>query len=122
MKRDFELFRNIMLELEDQPPGTPVMGLERFPNRNKLEVLEHVQLLLDAGLIEGKVHPGSRGAPELCQIMRITNAGHEFLDNARNDSTWKKVIGEAKSKGVSLGLDLLSKALAETIKATMHIG
>jgi hypothetical protein len=115
MKRDLDLIRRLLLTLEGKPAGIVVTQFSEFPNTPDAELFEHIQLLLDADLVEGQVARSGKGSPVACAIMRITNKGHEFLDNARNDDVWNKVVRESKSKGVSLSLDVLAKIMGEIV-------
>ncbi len=58
MKRDPNLVRSILLDIEASPPGKPIFGFQ-YEGRDEAEVLEHVQLMLDANFIDGKVLKGS---------------------------------------------------------------
>jgi hypothetical protein len=76
----------------------------------------HVQLLIDAGLVEGTVHYGaSRGRriPDAFHIQRLTWTGHDFLDAARNDTVWHTAKEKILKPGVSWTFELLK----ETLKA-----
>ena len=82
-----------------------------------MEIMEHIQLLLDDGFIEGKVM-----APHgVYAVTRVTSRGHDFLDNARNDTIWKKVIKEAESKGASVSMTIFSKLLDKAVSKYMDL-
>ncbi|WP_172461883.1 DUF2513 domain-containing protein [Dyella jiangningensis] len=108
MKRDWDLVRQILLELEevghdrvvvhDDGQDTNVFGY-------------HCKLMHDAGLIEANITEYHGGAIS-GQAVRMTWAGHEFLDSIRPKSTWEKVKMQAKEKGIGLTLDAI-KTLAE---------
>lgn len=69
MKRDLNIVRQILLNLEaDLEPDD---GIE-----DARAVLKHMLLIEQAGLIDGHV---------------ITWAGHDFLENVRDDTRWKKI-------------------------------
>ncbi len=78
MKRDMDLIREILLEIESWKPGSPGKTIA-LQGRPYDEVKDHVLLLLDAGLIE--LQPNvDRG---LLIVSRLTWAGHEFLEATR---------------------------------------
>lgn len=85
MKRDLDLVRKILLHLEGG--GASPSGLGAFVEYGYDigAIHYHVQLLHDAGLIEAdEIVPG-QWWPE-----RMTWAGHEFLDAARNEKLWQE--------------------------------
>jgi Hypothetical protein (DUF2513) len=92
MKRDLDLVRHILFQLEGEgkdsgPSGPSAFGWNAFVEQgHELETIHyHVQLLHDAGLIEAnEVMPG-QWWPD-----RMTWAGHEFLDAARNEDLWQE--------------------------------
>lgn len=111
MKRDLNLIRDILFSIEGAPPGSTIGGFD-FPDHEPLEIMEHVQLLLDDGYIEGKVmRPHG-----IYAVSRLTARGHDFLDNARNNTIWKQVLYEAKEKGMSTSMTLLNKLLEGALK------
>ncbi len=110
MVRDFNLIREILLHVEKAPSGEPLHTLQMEDNIADAVVGEHIALLVDAGLVEGAV---CSLKPLLFTIVRLTWAGHDFLENARNDTVWKKVMAEAKAKGTSVSMAVLNGLLAK---------
>jgi hypothetical protein len=115
MKRDLNLIRNILLDIEAAPPGQLIQGFA-YDGKEQPEILEHVQLLLDAGFIDGQVIEGSMGEPVACVIMRMKWAGQEFLAKAKNDTIWKKVIAQAEDKGLSTSMGVVNALLEAAAK------
>jgi hypothetical protein len=88
MRRDLDLIRRILLHLEEGGEGASPSGWSDFVDAGYEipQIHYHVRLLHDAGLIEAdEIVPG-QWWPE-----RMTWAGHEFLDSARNDELWSEV-------------------------------
>lgn len=108
MTRNFEIIRQILLAVEKTPSGDPIQTLNWEGEADEAEVGEHLQLLIEAGLVEGKV---VAVRPLMFVIHRLTWSGHDFIANARNDTVWKKVMAEAKEKGSSVTMTLLEKML-----------
>jgi hypothetical protein len=115
MKRDPNLVRNILLVIEASPPGQPIFGF-RIEGRDDAEILEHVQLLLDADFIDGQITEGNRGEPVGCVVMRMTWTGQEFLAKAKNDTVWKKVLAQAEEKGMSTSMSVIHGLLEAAAK------
>lgn len=108
MKRDWDLVREILIDLESVDHGHVVVAGD---GQDKNLFGYHCKMLRDAGLIEASISEymgGGIGG----QAIRLTWAGHEFLDSIRPKSTWDKVKMQAKEKGIGLTLDAI-KALAE---------
>lgn len=86
MKRDLELVRRILLQLEEGGDEAGPSGWSGFGGDELAAIHYHVRLLHDAGLIEADELVPGQWWPE-----RMTWAGHEFLDAARNDEIWSEV-------------------------------
>jgi Hypothetical protein (DUF2513) len=88
MKRDLDLVRRILFRLEgEEGASLSSPGWSSFveDGHDIATIHYHLQLLHDAGLIEAsEVMPG-QWWPE-----RMTWAGHEFLDAARNEELWQE--------------------------------
>jgi len=115
MKRDLNLIRAILLDIEAAPAGKPVYGFE-YEGRDNVEILEHVQLLLDEQFIEGTVLRQGMNEPVRCLVHRMTWAGHEFLSKAKNDTVWKKVLAQAEEKGMSASMTVINGLLEAAAK------
>lgn len=97
-----DLMRQLMLRAEASET------LQGFKTSKPAEVY-NIRLLSDAGLaVILDSHPLDGKA---VRLLRLTSAGHDFLDAARNDTIWKKVrdkvIKPAGSWTLSLLLDYL---------------
>ena len=118
MKRDFELLRHILIQIEDAPASSqPIQFLSVDGSVTDETLGLHLKLLLDAGLIEGTVR---QGRDVSFAIQRLTWAGHDFVERSRNEGVWRKVMEEVKSKGVSMTIEVLGKLLQKY--AESHLG
>jgi hypothetical protein len=115
VKRDTNLVRSILIDIESSAPGKPIFGFQ-YEGREVGEILEHIQLLIDADFIEGEVTLGNTGEPVGCVVMRMTWEGQEFLAKAKNDTIWKKVMAEAEKKGMSTSLTIVNGLLEKAAK------
>jgi hypothetical protein len=118
MKGDFELIRNLLNQLEYLPACTSVSELnaEGFSSQ---EIMEHVELLLDADFLRGKIIPNTDGKPEKYLIHRITWAGHEFLALAKNDTVWKSALEQIKKAGSAVTIGILQTKLTTIINGLL---
>src|SRR5687768_9431326 len=104
MKRDMDLVRAILLQVEDMPydrDGTPI-GVEGYSAE---EVEYHLMLLGQAGLIEMDLITFDGGA--LRAPRALTWTGHEFLDAARNNTTWNRAKTAIVEKGGAVSFEIL---------------
>jgi hypothetical protein len=53
--------------------------------------------------------------------MRMTWAGHEFLDAAREDTRWKKAMDIVRDKGRSVTFEVLKALLISLIKTAVGL-
>ena len=110
MKRDLDLVRRILFRIEESGEGA---GASRFTDfvEEGCEVSSihyHVRLLKDAGLIDADELVPGQWWPE-----RMTWAGHEFLDAARNDELWNDVKRQVLQGGGSAPFALVHELLLE---------
>jgi Hypothetical protein (DUF2513) len=84
MKRDIDLIRSILLNVEsDGELGVPAGHTDE-------EIADHVQQLIEEDLVEGYVQRDRQGIPCGAAIIRLTSKGHDFVDATRNHSFWMK--------------------------------
>jgi len=115
MKRDMDLARKILLELETETRAGDI----KIEGYSDAQVGYHCYLIADAGLAVGcdMTTLGSEG-PEW-QLSHLTWAGHDFLDAAREPSRWDKAKSVvAKIGGVSMAvlIEILRQLTAEQVK------
>jgi hypothetical protein len=100
MKRDVDLIRQLLFDIERQGAEC---SFDSLRNGAVQEIDErfryHLRLLIDAGLAK-ETDRTSTGQP----CVRLTSAGHEFLDLCRDDARWReaKWIVQQQSGGYSL--------------------
>ena len=87
MKRDIDLSREILLIIEEAPFTGDAIKIQ-IPDRPSQEIWYHIRLLHQAGLVEASKFGFTGG--EMWTAFGLTNAGHDFLENARNKNIWEK--------------------------------
>src|SRR5689334_8680677 len=114
MKRDMDLGRRILLDLEANPEATGHGSVElNIEGRGRTEVSYHVLLLRDAGLLEAVVRSTTGRAGLAVFPTRLTYAGHEFIEASRKDSLWQKAKSVVLEKTGGLSLDVLKAVLTK---------
>jgi hypothetical protein len=123
MQRDMELIRKIMLTVEQHDHGFAPREIE-IEGYSDEQVGYHCYLLGDAGLAEA-IDVTTRGSESPCAVVRhLTWAGHEFLDAAKDDSTWERAKQRLASAGKSLHtvtLGVLQGVLVDVAKQQLGI-
>ncbi|BBO32177.1 DUF2513 domain-containing protein [Lacipirellula parvula] len=102
MKRDLDLARQLLLEIENRGADCSVSVLRSGPNHEAEERIRyHLRLLIDAGLLK-EVDRTAGGVP----CVRLTDAGHETIELTRSESRWRdaKFACQERTGGLSMGV------------------
>jgi len=139
MKRNMDLIRSILLELEDKANGYDYVSVE-VPGYTNDEITYHKQLLLEAGLVKGFCTEADkekrRGLPQdrsithsvstwirATQVRGLTWAGHDFLDAAREDTRWdqaKKIFQRLGGVTLEIAMDILKRLMTQQVDVLMR--
>ena len=111
MKRDLDLVREILMEVESWDDGSKWRGVS-LRGRTKDEVGWHVRIMSDAGLIRAEKF----GATGEVFVERLTWDGHEFLESARDDARWEAAKKTVTEKTGALGFDVLKALLSQLVR------
>ena len=91
MRRDMELVRTILRVIRDKP-NLEYVVLSNLEGYESLSVERHVEMLFQAGYLEGNSSVTQAGRPHKIRISDLTWAGHEFYGAlATDEGTWQKV-------------------------------
>ncbi len=112
MKFDPDLVREILIRVESIPAGTG-SGNFVIEGKETPEIYRHLQILLNEDFIDGKFYLGPDGFPTQFFITDLTYKGHQFLENARNDSSWNKAKHTLQEKGVGLTMNFIQDVLVK---------
>lgn len=102
MKRDIDLARELLLDIENRGIDCSMSVLRSGPNQeNEERIRYHLRLLIDAGLLK-EVDRTSTGIP----CLRLTHDGHELLELARHEGRWRqaKAVCQQRIGGLSLSV------------------
>ncbi|HEX8523206.1 MAG TPA: DUF2513 domain-containing protein [Tepidisphaeraceae bacterium] len=111
MKRDMDLIRKILQQLEEHPAGNAPESVA-VDGTDPLVVGYHCALLVEAGLVDGAVQDNMGESPT-ATIHRLTWQGHEFLDASRSDALWNKVK-TAAAIGGGAAFQTITRVLIES--------
>ncbi len=116
MKRDMDLIRDILLAIESNPSGfAPKIEVSNYTQE---EINYHAFLLGEAGLAEVADITVEGGKSPEAIVIRLTWAGHEFLDSARENQTWnqaKDLINRVGGASLQIWLILLTELIKKKL-------
>ena len=114
MKRDMELVRQILVQIEEHEHGMAPRSLT-IDGYTQEQIGYHVHLMGQAGLLKvaDVSHFGST-SPEAI-ATRMTWAGHEFLDAARSDTVWQRAKTQLGAQWASVPFDILKAVLMKFV-------
>ena len=125
MRRDLNLLRAIMMVIETSPDtGAPTNWREQIATLgwdDEATVQEHCTMLIEAGLLAGSVHRDSYSREARAYIMRITHAGHDFVDVARSDAVWHAALDKLEIVGGAATLSMFHDVLVATAREMLGL-
>lgn len=113
MKRDMDLVRLILLEIEKYDANSTSYESITIDGYSSGEVRECVILLENAGMVSDTNYmmDGSTFA------RRLTWDGYDYLDKVRDNTIWKKTKDAIKEKGLPLAVDTVKMIASAFITA-----
>ena len=114
MKRDMDLCRDILLDLESKPfdPGSVEI---KIGGKSEEEISYHLMLLDQAGLV--KAVDLSKSTQRMkWRANYLTWDGHDFLDASRNETVWERAKATLQDKSVGMTFEILKALLIEYCK------
>lgn len=119
MKRDMELIRKILLAVEGSESAfaPDPLKIEGYTDE---QITYHSFLLVNAGLVHGHISIEA-GESLLALVEYPTWAGHEFLDAARDETRWRKVMAKVAEKGESVTIGVLEGLLVAAMKSAVGL-
>lgn len=120
MKRDLELIRKLALAAEDSPTGY-VQDEMIIDGYSKDQIGYHAYLLIDAGLAKGPDVTTYADTSPQWRILHLTSSGHDFVDAARDKTTWQTATGIVKDKAAGVTLDIMKQVLISITKNTLGL-
>jgi len=115
MQRDIELLRQLLLDIE--PCAYPNQHLAfHIEGYDPDTIAEHMRLLVEAGFIQAADNPYS------CfyewNNIRLTWAGHEFLELARQPEQWA-TAKQQLAKTATQNITILQEILLQQVRKTL---
>jgi hypothetical protein len=123
MKRDDDLIRKLMLDLE--AASQPITQDHPVAGYGKDQVAYHLALIVRQGFADGPkpLYPNTGEDPTIPRAviaLRLTPAGHDFIASIRDAGIWAKVKERTASVSGGVALDVLKELAVSLTKA--HLG
>ena len=118
MKRNMDLCRDILLNLEAQSFAPGVIEV-KIDDISEQEVSYHLMLLAQAGLVEAEDLSNSTQKMKW-RASCLTWDGHEFLEASRNQTTWDRVKATMREKSVGMSIDIITWLLIKYSKQLLN--
>lgn len=116
MKRDMDLVRSILIEMEKWTPQQ--RGSEiHIEGYTPEQITYHIGLMNEAGLLKAADANSFDG--EAWIAIKILWDGHEFLDAARSDTVWNNAKQHALSTAGVITIEALKAALPWAVRQLM---
>lgn len=109
MKRDWNIIRAILLNLEASATPNTTLNASNLPPFDEQAVAYNMRLLGSAGYIKANILESSSGDGRINAALArsLTNAGHELLDTIRSDTVWGKIQEKVKKDGLDMTIDVV---------------
>ena len=108
MVRDLDLVRKILQHFEDKSDWNYEEN-QTFEGYDDKIVSYHIDIIYEAGLINGEPVRSKQGRLYDVLPFRLTWEGHEFLDNVKDRPRWVKIKSLLADKGGNFSFDLVKK-------------
>ncbi len=116
MKRDMDLAREILLEIERQYVSTAIYNL-KIDGYDIATIAYHCKILFEAGLISDYKAQYAGNDIWSFGVGSLTWEGNDYLDKVRDYSTWSRTKNIIKEKGLPLIIDTIKTISSAIITA-----
>lgn len=113
-----ETILSFVKEFDELPGDVAVMDREErekfIAERDRIEaqVFGHLQLLLDAGYVDGMtIRPNRDGFVYGFDHPRLTMVGHDAIDAMRSKTVWSWVKEQTETLGIPITVELIRQAV-----------
>lgn len=118
MKRDIELIRKILFEVEASSGAYDPADLEFYEDAwSKEYIYYNVELMQNHGLIDATIQKGWHGNHSMCIIDGLTWDGADYLDTIRDNIVWKRTTETIKSVASSVSIETFRFTAQKIIEA-----
>lgn len=106
MKRDMDLVRKILLEIEERYVSTALYDLQ-IEGYDVQTIANHCKIMQEAGLFSACSIKYASNDIYAFGVGGLTWNGYDYLDKIRDDSVWRKTKDVITEKGLPLVFDTI---------------
>lgn len=121
MKRNWDTIRELLVKVEECTLPTDRVRLTDFSEDRAAEVSYHMALLIQAGLVNGRMDETLSADVKNFFAQKLTWSGHEFLDSIRSDTVWQKTKSIFAEQGLSMTVDLVKETAKKVGAAILTV-
>lgn len=124
MKRDLDLIRLILRDIETIPAGEPYVNIEKLSGHgyDDATIYGHIAYLIDCTMIRGKMLDGGFGSGIVAiDITGITREGYDFLDATRDEQLFNKAKEKFLKPAAAFTIDIVLEWLKFQIKNSLQL-
>src|SRR5215203_241943 len=114
MKRDLDLVRQLLLQIEALPAGPPVQY--RTSEIEDPVLLAHFELAIAAGLVNGKLARSQGARGDVISISGLTWEGHEWIEMVRSQSVWSETKATLLEGAGALTYELVKEVAVKILR------
>ena len=119
MKRDLDLVRQLMLQIEALPAAPPVQY--RMSEIEDPALLAHLEMLIEAGLVNGRISRSQGARGDVISVSGLTWHGHEWVEMVRSQSLWNEVKSAVLDGGGVLTFELTRAMATKLLRARLAL-
>ena len=119
MKRDLDLVRQVLLQIEALPAGPPAQY--RTSEIDDPVLLAHFELVIAAGLVNGKIARSQGARGDVISISGLTWEGHEWLEMVRSQALWNEIKSSLLDNGGALTFELTKAVASKLLRARLAL-
>ena len=120
MKRDLDLIRRILMDIQSMPAGEARQEITYAGEYDPATIAEHVALLIESDLIKGEML-NIFGNTDQFMITGLTWKGHDFIDAAKNEHIWAKAKKTVLKETPLIAFDVLLEWLKIEMKKKLGL-
>lgn len=116
MRRDPELVRRLLLEIETLPYPNQYTSFN-WPEYSTDDIAHHIEIMNEDGLIEAFSNKYS--CFDEWNEVRLCWRGHELLDLARNQEQWEAALARMEAEKLGMNFEVLRRLLIKQAVNTL---
>ena len=111
--------RQLLLQIESLPAGPAAQY--RMSEIEDPVLLAHLELLIDAGLVNGRIARSHGVRGDVISVEGLTWQGHEWIEMVRSQSVWNETKRTVLDQGGALTFELTRTVAANLLRARLGL-